>query len=290
MTDQNRAYLELHIATFIYGFAAIFGALISLPTVPLVWWRLLLSVALLGLYLPFYRELRQLNKSQILIFLGIGGIIAIHWLCFYGSIKLANASVALITFSATPFFTSIIEPLVTKTEWKKVDIFFGLLIIPAMSLILVSIDLSMFWGAVVGIMSGLLAAVFSAFNKKYIDVISPISFFTIEIIGAFIVVSLVLPFVQDIRMDNFFPSGMDWWYFLGLVIFVTILGFLLNLRALKHVSAFTSNFIISLEPVYGIALAIFILKEHRELTSQFYIGVLIMLALVFIYPLVKRRV
>ena len=289
MDATKRAYLELHFAVFLYGFAAIFGALISISAVAMVWWRLLLSLVILALYIPIYKELSRLGKKQMLTFLFIGGIIGLHWITFYGSIKLANASVALICFSAAPFFTSFIEPMVTKSKRNNTDIIFGIVIIPAMYLILSSLDISMIWGAVSGILSALLAALFNSLNKKYISDLEPVSLFTIEIAGALILLSLIIPFIHWNDIASFIPVGMDWIYLLGLVIFVTILGFILHLRSLKYISAFTSNFVISLEPVYGIILAILILNEHRQLTFKFYVGVVIITLLVLIYPTINRK-
>ena len=289
MTKINRAYLELHFAVFLFGFAAILGDLIKVSALSMVWWRILLSVGLFMFYVQVFSEIRRISRSNFLKFLGIGVIISLHWVCFYGSIKLANASVGLICFSATPFFTALVEPFFRKTPWRKVDFIFGLFIVLAMYLIIQSLDFSMYQGVVVGILSSLLAAVFISLNKKYIDVTGPVTILVIEMLGALLFLTLIIPLVYIDDFNTFYPRGIDWVYLICLVLFCTMLSFTLHMRALKYISAFTSNLIISLEPVYGIILAIIILNEHRELNFQFYIGVTVMILLVMIYPLATRR-
>ncbi len=289
MSKVSKAYLELHIAVFLFGFAAILGGLIQVSALSMVWWRLLLSMVIFLFYKNIYTELRQLSSRKLYILLGIGAIISIHWVCFYGAIKLANVSVALITFSATPFFTALVEPMFRKRPWKRVDFLLGGCIVVAMYFILNTLDFSMYHGMFVGMLSALLAAVFISLNKKYIDVASPATLLFVELVGALLFLTMVLPFVYSSNFHEFLPKGLDWLYLLVLVVFCTMLAFVLHLRALKHMNAFTSNLIMSLEPIYGIVLAIVILKEHRELNWQFYIGVLTMITLVLLYPLIKRN-
>src|SRR5690349_23707895 len=94
MNPQRRALLELHICVVLWGFTAILGKLITLPALALVWWRLLLVTLALAFFPRVWRALRTMPLRLVLIYAGIGCIVMIHWLAFYGSVKLANASVA----------------------------------------------------------------------------------------------------------------------------------------------------------------------------------------------------
>ena len=112
----------------------------------------------------------------------------------------------------------------------------------------------------------------------------------IEMSSAFLFMSLLLPlYFMYGENVSFWLSKMDWIYMIILVLGCTTLAFLLNLKSLKYLSAFTTNLAINLEPVYGILLAMLILKEHQELNSSFYIGVLVILTSVFIHPLLKKK-
>jgi drug/metabolite transporter (DMT)-like permease len=43
---------------------------------------------------------------------GIGVVVSLHWLTFYGAIKLANASVAATCIALAPVFLAVVEPYV----------------------------------------------------------------------------------------------------------------------------------------------------------------------------------
>jgi drug/metabolite transporter (DMT)-like permease len=85
------------------------------------------------------------------------------------------------------------------------------------------------------------------------------------------------------------PSTTDFIYLIILSILCTTFAYLLALRSLRHLSAFASTLTVNLEPVYGILLAWAILKEHKELSGNFYGGVGIIVLAVIIYPYLQRR-
>jgi len=288
MQKKQRAYIELHIAVMLYGFTAIFGDLISISAISLVWWRAGMTSLSLIYFRKIFTELRKLKPSQIFIFVKIGIIIGVHWVCFYGSIKLANASVALICMSTLSVFTAFLEPFFVKTRLQITDILFASGMMAAMLLIVQSLDYSMHQGIYLGILASFLLALFAVMNKKNINVTDPVTITFIEMFSAWTLLSFLLPWMLMDPKISFLPSNQDWIYLIILSVLCTTFAFLLNIRALRYISAFASNFVFNLEPVYGIALAILILKEQQELGREFYFGVLLITVLVFIYPLVKR--
>lgn len=291
MNPTQRAYLELHIAVLLYGLTAILGDLIQLSAIVLVWWRVLLTTLGMLFLIKASQVFREMPRKLLWQFIGIGIIVGIHWITFYGAIKLANASIALVCFATTSFFTALIEPLLFRTKVKWYELLLGLLIIPGMVLIVNSIDVSMLTGIWVGLFSAFLAATFSVLNKKLIDKTHPYHITFLELGSACLFISLVLPFYfQQNPMKAFLPpTGLDWLYMGILVVFCTILAYILNLRALKHISAFASTLTINLEPVYGIALAWILLNENEELESNFYWGVVIIFVIVMGYPFIRKR-
>ena len=288
MNNKLLSYTQLHIAVILYGLTAILGDLISISAVSLVWWRVMITSISLLAFVGFGRHILRLHKKQVLIYIGIGVLVGLHWICFYGSVKLANASIALITMATTSFFTSIIEPIVTGSPFNKMELILGLLIIPAMILVANNIDWSMMTGFFIGLLSALLASLFASFNKKYVDNASPYVISFLEMFGAFVFISLIIPFVIRNQV-SFMPIGSDWLYLIILSLFCTTLAFVITMMALKHVSAFDSNLVINLEPVYGIILAILILKEHEQLSLSFYIGVILILCIVFSHPIIVKK-
>ena len=291
MQQEKRSYIELHIAVLLYGLTAILGDLIQLPAVILVWWRVLITSFSLLFFIKFGKDLLSLKKHIAFPLAGIGCLVAIHWICFYGSIKLANASVALIAMATTSVFTSLLEPWIMKRKIDLLEIILGLLIVPGMVLVVRSIDLSMMTGLLVGFAAAFFAALFGTLNKKYIDDTNPYIITFVELGSAWLFISLLFLAGQSfIDLTHFIPQRwQDWVYILVLALLCTTLAYILSLRALKHLTAFATNLVINLEPLYGILLAAAILKEYEQLTINFYIGGGIIIAVVLSYPYLKKR-
>lgn len=290
MNDKLRAYLYLHFCVFIWGFTAILGKLISLQALPLVWWRVLICCVTLAIVLPS-KQILGLPRPVFWRLLGIGVLVGIHWLCFYGAIKIANASVAVATMATTSFFSALTEPLLLRQKVKWYELALGIFILPGMALVAGNIDWTMRLGFAVGILGALLAAIFTALNKKIIEEEPPpplvISF--TELFGGLVVTSLALPFVlahsPELAIQ---PNAWDWLW-LGILAWVcTLLPYYLTLQAMRHISAFATNLTINLEPVYGVVLAALIFHEHKNLSSGFYYGVLIIILAVFGHPFLKK--
>ena len=285
----QKAYIQLHVAIFLWGFTAILGDLISLDAIPLVWWRVLLTSISIFFLIPLYQNLKALKRRTILRFSGIGMLIGLHWILFFASIKLSNPSIALICMATGSFFTAILEPIVLKQRIKGYEILLGMMILPGMILIVNNTELSMMNGIWAGVLSALLAAIFTVLNKKYIEDIEPKIMTFLEMSTAWIMVSLMLPVVYFLEPESFnmVPSLPDIGYLCVLAFLCTTLAFILSLKSLKHLSAFTSNLSINLEPVYGIVMAALLLNDLEELNYRFYIGCAVILLAVFTYPLIK---
>lgn len=288
MNATTRAYIQLHIAVFAYGFTAILGDLISLSALNLVWWRVLITSVSLLFFINAIQLFKTLPRKRILQFMGIGILVGLHWICFYGAIKLANASISLVCMATSSFFAAFLEPLFTKARIKGYQVALGLLIIPGMALVVNGIQVEMMAGIWVGLLASILATVFGIFNKILIDEAEPYSITFLELGSAWLFLSLLLPFfLEDI--SDLKPSFYDWGYLLILSLVCTTLAFALSLKSLKQLSAFASALTINLEPVYGILLAYFLLNDSQELSTNFYIGVVVILLAVFAHPYLKRK-
>lgn len=289
ITNIQRAYFQLHIAIFLWGFTAILGDLITLEAIPLVWWRVLLTSFSIIFLIPLVKSLKALSRQTIIRLAGIGMIIGLHWILFFASIKLSNPSIALICMATGSFFTAILEPIILKQKMKGYEIFLGLMIVPGMLMIVNSTELSMMNGIWAGIGSALLAAVFTVLNKKYIEDVEPKIMTFLEMGTAWLMVSIMLPVVyyMDASSFNMSPTLSDFGYLCVLAFLCTTLAFILSLKSLKYISAFATNLSINLEPVYGIIMAAVLLDDLEELNERFYIGCIIILIAVFVYPLIK---
>lgn len=287
--SQTRAYLELHLAVFLWGFTAILGGLIQLSALALVWWRVLLTAISVAFLLRNGLAARHMSRRSLLQFSLVGVLTGLHWLTFYGAIKLSNASITLVCMATCAFFTSLIEPILLRKTWKWTEILVGFLIVPGMALIVQNVEVKMYAGIAVGLLSSLLAAVFSTLNKKWIDNAAPLPITFVEMTSAWLFLTAALPFFFQVEPTAILlPSARDFLLLLVLALACTTLTWVLALRAMKHLTAFASNLTVNLEPVYGIFLAWIILDEQKTLSTGFYVGVVLIMLVVFSYPFLKK--
>jgi len=294
MTDTRKALLQIHFCVLLWGVTAILGVLISLPALPLVWWRMLLVVAMLALLPRVWRGLRQLSPALLAGYCGVGALVALHWLTFYGAAKLANASVAATCIALAPVFTAVIEPWVAKRPFQLRELAFGLAVLPGVALVVGGVPDGMRLGVLVGALSALLVAVFGSLNKRLVSHADPLTVTAVEL-GAgtltLTVLAPLLPFLLPALASPLWvvPDLRDSLLLLTLAGVCTLLPFALALVALRHLSAYTVQLVTNLEPVYAIVLAVVLLNEQRELTPLFYAGVAIIVGAVFLHPLLNRR-
>jgi len=269
---MKKALFQLHIAVFLWGFTGVLGRLITLNEGLLVWWRMFLTVLTLLALRFIQKEFERIPLKDALKIGGVGALVAIHWVAFYGSIKIANVSIALTCMAAGGVFTAIFEPLAFRRKIDIKEVLLGVLALVGISLIF-HFNPKFKWGIVVGIISILLAVVFSIFNKKLVGKFSAKTISLYELGGGWLAWTLLLPvYWYFIPSETFLPQGMDWVWLLIMAWFCTVLSVNLSLQALKHISAFTQNLTLNLEPIYGILLAFVIFQENKDLSPGFYWG------------------
>ncbi|HEY5970505.1 MAG TPA: DMT family transporter [Pseudoxanthomonas sp.] len=293
MTATAKAQLQIHFCVLLWGFTAILGKMITLPALPLVWWRMLLVVAALAVVPSVWRGLRAMPPKLMLAYCGIGALVALHWLTFYGAIKLANASVAATCIALAPAFTAVVEPWLARRPFSMRELAFGLAVLPGVALVVGGVPDGMRVGVAVGALSALLVALFGSLNKRLVDHGDPLTVTGLELGAGTLLLTLLAPLMPMI-FPSFagnllvIPSLHDGVLLLVLSLLCTLLPFALSLVALRHLSAYAVQLVTNLEPVYAILLAIVLLGEQRELTPLFYLGVAIILAAVFLHPLLNR--
>ena len=287
---MKKAFIQLHIAIFLAGFTAVLGRLIGLNEGLLVWYRLLITVLVLAAMLYVKKEFKRIAGKDILRMAAVGGIIAFHWVTFYGSIKYGNISVALVCLSAAGFFSALIEPILFKKKIVMVEVLLGLLAIAGIYIIF-DFHPKFKLGIAYGILAALGAAIFPMLNKQLIKEFSPRTLTFYELFGGFVILSLLLPFYLKFTPNSYYiPTVTDFGWLIILAVICTVLCFDLQLKALRKISAFTSNLMYNLEPLYGIVLAFIFFGEGKSFHKEFYIGVaLILLAIVLqMFRLLKQ--
>jgi drug/metabolite transporter (DMT)-like permease len=289
MNPHRRALIELHACVVLWGFTAILGKLITLPALALVWWRMLLVTLALACFPRVWRGLRGMSGRDIAIYAGIGAVVAVHWLAFYGSVKLANASVAATCMALAPAVTALIEPAITGARFERHNLLLGILVIPGVALVVGGIPGAMQLGFWVGVASAALAALYNALNKRYLGHRDAMAVTWVELGAGFLLVAAIAPFAGPDGSRVVLPSVQDGAWLAALAILCTLIPFAVSLATLRHLSAFTAQLAINLEPVYAIVLAVLFLGEARELDVLFFVGVAIVLAAVFGHGWLQTR-
>ena len=285
---ERRAFWQIHFCVLLWGFTAILGKLITLPAQALVVWRMGLVAIFLAFTPKVWRSLKILPTRLILIYAGIGMIVAVHWLTFYAAIKLANASVAVSCMALGSIFAAVVEPLMTGRKHEISELILGIMVVPGVVLLVGGVPSGMHLGIAIGIFSSFLTAVFATLNKRYVHHAEPesMTFIEMSVGGAFIAFAGIAYF--GFNNTLILPDLRDFTLLVILALVCTLLPFILSLHALRHISAFATQLALNMEPVYAIVIAALWLKEYQELTTQFYIGVCIILLAVFVQPLLQK--
>jgi drug/metabolite transporter (DMT)-like permease len=288
LNDKLKNYLHLHIIVFIWGFTAIFGKLISLKALDLVWYRMLFAVIFVVAYLLIKKEKIKVPLKVLFGFIVSGIIIALHWFTFYHAIKVSNISITLVCLSTGAFFASIIEPLFFKRKIILYEIIFGLLTVIGLSIIF-NVETKYKLGFFLAITSAFLSALFSVINSKYAKEYNPnlISFY--ELSSGVIFLSILFLFTGNFTAGFFQITYQDLLWLLLLASICTAYAFSASIKVMKFLSAFTVMLTINLEPIYGIILALFFFQESEHMNSLFYVGAVLILITVISNGILKNR-
>lgn len=283
----NKHFLLLHIIVFIWGFSPVLGRYITADAWQLVWFRILITVGAMGIYLVFTKRSFRLPARQAWQLCGIGLIIMVHWLCFYGAIKVSNISVTMVAFSTGALFSSIIEPLFFRRAIRPYEVLIGLIIMGGIALIF-SIETEFWLGICLGIAAAFTSALFSVFNSIMARQVPSaiISFY--ELSAALLGLTLFIAFTGGFT-PRFF--ALDSHSLIGvslLALVCTVFPFIASVNLSKHISPYTIVLTVNLETVYGILWAILFYKENKEVKPTFYLGVGIILLAIFFNSWLKK--
>ena len=280
----------MHLSIILWGATAVLGRGINLSEGMLVWYRLIITSVSLGIYILLTKKSFRVSKKNFWILFGIGALLMVHWLFFYGAIKYSNVSITLSIFSSTSLFTALIEPAITKKKFNWSELLYSALAMLGIGIIFYSDKNSYTVGIVLALLAAFIGSFFNIFNKDIVHEVSSevVSFY--EIFSGLIVLTIFLPFyINYFHPAKLFPGITDWILLFVLAVACTHVTLILSLNALKYLSAFTLNLSINLEPVYGIALAFLIFGENKNLNSGFFMGTGIIMISVVLHSYFAAR-
>lgn len=285
-------YFKLHFIVLLWGFTAILGKLLSLPPVEIVLWRTGLAALGLGVLLPLRGVPVRVSGAQLARLLGVGILVAAHWITFFLAARLSSVSVCLAGMATLALWTSLLEPLLLRRPVRAYEVGLGLLTMAGLYLVSQA-ELDQLAGLLVAVLSAGLSALFSVLNSKLTRQHPPLQLTFYEMLGASLSIGLFLPFY-----GRYFTQGAglhlglhghDWLWLLLLAGGCTVYAFSVFVELMKRLTPFTVNLTINLEPVYGIVLAVLIFGDQERMAGGFYLGTGLILLSVLIHPVVARR-
>lgn len=283
MDKNNKSLIEIHIAVLLFGMSGLFGKFLSLPPMIIVLGRVVFSSIFILMLILFRKtsiKLRQKKDYFYLILMGM--ILAVHWSTFFHSIQISTVAIGLLTFSTFPVFVTFLEPYFFREKIRLSDIVVAVVTFTGVVLVLPGFQLEsdMTQGVIWGVVSGFTYAILSILNRKYVkEYSSTVIAFYEQAVAAIV----LLPFLF-IQKPVFQTTDIRLLILLGIVF--TGISHTLFINGLKNVRTQAAGIISALEPLYGIILAIFLLREipsFREIA-----GGIIILGTVFYSTMSSR--
>ena len=286
--DNIRHHIHLHFLVFIAGFTAILGKLITSSPFSIVWHRMFIALIVIFFFVALTRKKLKTSYRNIFKYAILGFVISFHWITFFMSIDYSNVTIALSMMSTTAFFTSFIEPFFFRRKIIAHELLLSILVIIAIFLILNS-ELNYSVGIILGIFSAFFASIFSVLNGLLIknEKAYKISFYEFLFGVVFISIFLIITGrLDDLLIESFFSVNYLYIFILGVV--CTAYAFIAAVYLLNYITPYSAVLAYNLEPVYGIFLALIIFGESEQMSSNFYIGLLLILFSVFLNFYLKK--
>jgi drug/metabolite transporter (DMT)-like permease len=261
---KKQSLVEIHVAVVLFGLAGLFGKWLVLSPLIIVLGRVFFaSLALLIIFLFSKQNIRISPIKNYALFVLLGFILAVHWAAFFQSIQISTVAIGLLSYSSFPVFTAFLEPLFFREKIDLSMILLALFCVIGIFLIIPRFDLSnsTYRGVLWGLLAGFTFSVLTILNRKLSQEYSSL---LITFYQDFWATIFLLPFffILKPRLDN-----RDILLLLFLGIFCTALSHSLFIKGMRHIKAQTAAIISSLEPVYGIIMALIILREVPSLRT-----------------------
>lgn len=282
------ALFRLHLIVFLWGFTAILGKLIHANAEILVFYRMLFAAFILFIFIRvFKKESIKVSKKIFFQLAAIGFSMALHWYCFFYSIKISNVSIALSCLSLSTLFASIMEPIIFKRKIDISEVIMGIVIV-ACILLIFKTEFRFKEGIFYGVLCAIFGTVFSVFNGKMFGKTTSGNIIFYEIFSGWSFLMIIYLFTGQIFHLNEI-SYRDIALICLLASVFTAFPMLESVNLMKYISPFTLILTVNLEPVYGIILAFFIFGESEHMSPVFYVASGVMILAIIVNGLIKAK-
>jgi len=286
MQSRAQSLLLLHGVVVIFGFTGILGKLISIEAEPLVFWRVTLGGVTTALFLWVAKRWQAWTWRGVIEAAVVGWIVAAHWVTFFASIKASSVGLALTMLATAPLFVGLIEPMVFGRQIALRELAAAAMVFLGIALVF-DAEQEHVTGMVLGLVSALLAALFSTVNGVLVRRHEPINLSAVELLAASVGMGLWLVLRGQWGSGLWTMSTMDWIWIGLLAIVATSFAFMVSIQVLKRLTPFESAMAINLEPIYAIVLAYVLFDERFE--PGFYAGAALVICAVFADTFLRSR-
>ncbi len=256
--QRKQSLIEIHTAVVLFGLAGLFGKWLALSPFIIVLGRVFFASSAIFLFFVFTRKSLKISpKTNYALFILLGFILAVHWVAFFRSIQISTVAVGLLSYSSFPVFTTFLEPLFFKERIMPSAILLALVCVFGIFLIIPRFDLSdsIYRGVLWGVFAGFTFSVLTILNRKLSQSYSSL---LITFYQDFTATLFLIPFFFILRPPL---TSRDVLLLMVLGLFCTAAAHSLFIKGMRYIKAQTAAIISSLEPVYGIILALLILQE-----------------------------
>ena len=285
---QKHKNYSLHIMVVILGLTGILGKLISLDELELVWYRMIIAFVSLSLFLAYKKDLFSIRRRDFFGLLGVGSLVTLHWIFFFGSIKASSVSIAVVCLSTSSLFSAFIEPIFFKRKIILYEVIMGIVVILALVYIL-GMDSENIKGYIYGIAAAFLGTLFTLFNAKYLKKVDAAKITMVEMLSGVLIITSILLYNKNYSVFKDIPSINDAYYLILLGTICTAMVFVWMTEIMRHVTPYSLIMAINLEPIYSIVLALIIFGQSEFMSTSFYIGASVIIGVVFLDGYLKNK-
>jgi drug/metabolite transporter (DMT)-like permease len=197
-------------------------------------------------------------------------------------------STALAIISTTSFFVAIVGPFIRKTSFSILEVVLGIIVIIGLSIIF-KFEPDKTLGIVLSLAAAFFAAVFSSFNSVLVKKYPPTRIAFYEMSAGMVGVTLYMLFNGTLDASLLDVGLRDFSLLIVLGTVATAFAFIMGIEVMKVLSPFTCALTINLEPLYTIAIALFLYKEDEYMSPAFYVGSILILSTLFIDVYARKK-
>ncbi len=257
---SGRGMLVSNVAVVLFGLAGVLGKLSMLPAPLIVLGRVFFAGIVLGGVVMVRRvDMRARNRRDLALLVGQGILLAVHWTAFFASIAVSNVAIGLLAFSSFPLFTAMLEPLLLRQRANRVQIAAALVILLGIYLLVPSFSLAnaATLGVALGLFAGATFALLSVVNR---GLGASYASLTISLYQDGIAALVLLPTLLFLPTNGLFTAH-EIGILLLLGIGCTAIAHTLFIMGMRDITAQLASLFGSLEPVWGVIFALFLLRE-----------------------------